>query len=56
MKPKFSTNFEEEPALVGNEVDDGEVEVGSVQLPIKFLVLKDILRFDDCDDSDWHGI
>ena len=41
----FNDIFEEEPALVGNEVDDGEVEVRSVQLPIKFLVLKDILQF-----------
>ena len=41
----FNGIFEEAPALVGNEVDDGEVEVRSIQLPIKFLVLKDILQF-----------
>ena len=54
--------FEQEPALVGNEVDDGEVEVGSVQPPKKFLVLEDHLRFntrgilmiDHCDDSDCY--
>ena len=42
----FNGIFEEAPALVGNEVDDGEVEVGCVQLPVKFFVLQDHLRFD----------
>ena len=38
---------EEEPALVGNEVDDGKVEVGGVQLTVKFLVLQDHLWKDN---------
>ena len=45
------------PALVGKEVDDGEVEVRSVQLPINFLVLEDHLQFkngitDACSTAD----
>ena len=39
---------EEEPALVGNEVDDGKVEVGGVQLTVKFLVLQDHLWKKQC--------
>ena len=45
------------PALIGKEVNDGKVEVRSVQLPIKFLVLEDHLQFkngitDACSTAD----
>ena len=40
---KLSNYQEQWPALIGDEVDNGEVKVGSIQLAVKCLVLQDHL-------------